>query len=50
MSYLTPIGYQTNLLVMSSGNYRFSDFFRAGLPLQIILWLAFSFILPALYL
>jgi di/tricarboxylate transporter len=50
MSYLTPIGYQTNLLVMSSGNYRFSDFFRAGLPLQIILWLALSFILPILYL
>lgn len=50
MSYLTPIGYQTNLLVMSSGNYRFSDFFRAGLPLQVILWLALSFILPALYL
>lgn len=50
MSYLTPIGYQTNLLVMSSGNYRFTDFFRAGLPLQIILWLALSYILPALYL
>jgi di/tricarboxylate transporter len=50
MSYLTPIGYQTNLLVMSSGNYRFADFFRAGLPLQLILWLALSFILPALYL
>ena len=50
MSYMTPIGYQTNLLVMSAGGYRFSDFFRAGFPLQIILWLAFSFILPALYL
>ena len=50
MSYLTPIGYQTNLLVMSAGNYRFSDFFRAGLPLQIILWLALSIILPSMYL
>ena len=50
MSYLTPIGYQTNLLVMSAGGYRFSDFFRAGLPLQILLWLVFSLILPWLYL
>lgn len=50
MSYLTPIGYQTNLLVMSAGNYQFSDFFRAGLPLQIVMWLALSFILPAMYL
>ena len=50
MSYLTPIGYQTNLLVMSAGNYQFSDFFRAGLPLQIVMWLALSLILPAMYL
>ena len=50
MSYLTPIGYQTNLLVMSAGNYRFADFFRAGLPLQIILWLSLSVLLTRLYL
>lgn len=50
MSYLTPIGYQTNLLVMSAGGYRFADFFRAGMPLQILLWLALSAILPFLYL
>lgn len=50
MSYLTPIGYQTNLLVMSAGGYRFSDFFRIGLPLQIILWLVLSTTLWWLYL
>jgi di/tricarboxylate transporter len=49
MSYLTPIGYQTNLLVFSAGGYRFGDFFRAGIPLQIILWLALSIALPMLY-
>ena len=49
MSFLTPIGYQTNLLVMSAGSYRFSDFFRAGLPLQLILWLTLSIVLPAMY-
>jgi len=50
MSYLTPIGYQTNLLVMAAGGYRFSDFFRAGLPLQLLLWLVLSAALSWLYL
>lgn len=49
MSYLTPVGYQTNLLVMSAGGYRFSDFWRAGLPLQIIMWLGLSIVLPIFY-
>ena len=50
MSFLTPIGYQTNLLVMGAGGYRFSDFFRAGLPLQLLLWLVLSAALWWLYL
>lgn len=50
MSYLTPIGYQTNLLVMGAGGYHFSDFFRAGLPLQLLLWLVLSVALWWLYL
>lgn len=49
MSYLTPIGYQTNLLVFSAGGYRFSDFFRVGIPLQALLWLTLSIALPVLY-
>ena len=49
MSFATPMAYQTNLLVMNAGNYRFSDFLRAGLPLVIIMWLMLSFLLPALY-
>jgi di/tricarboxylate transporter len=50
MSYLTPIGYQTNLLVFSAGGYKFSDFFRVGVPLQILMWLVLSIALPKLYL
>lgn len=38
MSYATPMGYQTNLLVHSAGGYRFSDFLRAGIPLTLIMW------------
>ena len=36
-SFLTPIGYQTNLMVMEPGGYTFPDFFKAGLPVTIIL-------------
>ena len=49
MSYIIPVGYQTNLLVMSAGGYRFSDFARVGLPLQIIMWLGLSFALVIVY-
>lgn len=49
MSFATPIGYHTNLLIMSAGAYRFSDFVRVGLPLTIVMWLAFTLILPVLY-
>ncbi len=50
MSFATPIGYQTNLLVMSAGGYKFGDFLRIGIPLTLVMWLGFSFILPVLYL
>jgi di/tricarboxylate transporter len=45
-SFATPMGYQTNLLVMGPGQYQFGDFVRAGLPLVLLVWLAFSFIAP----
>jgi di/tricarboxylate transporter len=35
-SFATPIGYQTNLMVQGPGGYRFSDYLRAGIPLQIV--------------
>jgi di/tricarboxylate transporter len=49
MSYATPFGYQTNLLILSAGGYKFSDFLRVGIPLTIIRWIGFSIILPVLY-
>ena len=50
MSYATPMAYKTNLLVMSAGNYSFSDFVRVGVPLTIIMWLTLTWVLSALYL
>ena len=49
MSFATPSGYHTNLLIMSAGGYHFTDFLRVGIPLTVIMWLAFSIILPILY-
>ena len=48
-SFASPIGYQTNLLVMAPGHYRFLDFARAGLPLILILWITFSLFAPWYY-
>nr|WP_321457478.1 SLC13 family permease [uncultured Cohaesibacter sp.] len=48
-SFATPIGYQTNLLVMGPGHYRFADFLFAGIPLMIIIWLSFTLIAPWYY-
>jgi di/tricarboxylate transporter len=49
MSYVTPYGYQTNLLILSAGGYKFSDFLRIGIPLTVIMWIGFSIVLPLLY-
>jgi di/tricarboxylate transporter len=38
-SFLTPIGYQTNLMVMGAGRYRFKDYLKAGFPVTIILFI-----------
>ena len=48
-SFATPIAYQTNILVMEPGNYTFKNFLTAGIPLIILLWLTYSFMMPWLY-
>jgi di/tricarboxylate transporter len=49
MSFATPIGYHTNLLIMSAGAYKFTDFMRVGIPLTLVMWAVFTIILPLLY-
>ena len=47
--FASPIGYQTNLMVMGPGHYLFRDFIRAGLPLLLVIWLAFSLTAPLFF-
>lgn len=49
MSLLTPIGYQTNLMVYGPGNYKFTDFFKVGFPLQVVLWSLVIILAPILW-
>lgn len=48
-AFSTPIGYQTNTLVYGPGGYRFTDFTRVGLPLNILLALTASFFIPMIW-
>ena len=48
-SFLTPMAYQTNLLVMGPGHYKFIDFIKFGFPLTIICWITFSIFFPLYY-
>jgi len=43
LCYVTPMGYQTNLLVMNAGGYKFGDFVRVGGPLFLIMWAALGY-------
>ena len=48
-SFSTPIGYQTNLIVQGIGGYKFKDFLKVGLPMNIIVLLLSVFLIPFFY-
>jgi di/tricarboxylate transporter len=45
LSFVTPMAYQTNIMIMNAGGYKFGDFVRVGLPLTIMTWLILSGVL-----
>ena len=48
-SFISPYGYQTNLMVYSAGNYQFSDYLRIGIPLSIIYSVIVLFMIPMVF-
>lgn len=49
LAFATPVGYQTNMMVYGPGGYKFLDFTRIGVPLNIITWLLASALIPVIW-
>jgi len=49
LAFATPVGYQTNMMVYGPGGYKFLDFTRIGIPLNLITWLLCSALIPLIW-
>ena len=48
-AFASPIGYQTHMMVFGPGGYRFTDFMRVGIPLNLLMWIAAVILIPLIW-
>ena len=48
-AFASPVGYQTHMMVYGPGGYRFSDFVKVGVPLNVVLWIASVILIPMIW-
>jgi di/tricarboxylate transporter len=49
LAFMSPVGYQTHLLVFNPGGYKVIDFIKIGTPLNILFWLLATFLIPLFF-
>ncbi len=49
LAFASPVGYQTHMMVYGPGGYRFSDFVKVGVPLNILLWIVCVILIPVIW-
>jgi di/tricarboxylate transporter len=48
-AFASPIGYQTHMMVFGPGGYRFTDFMRVGIPLNLLMWITAIILIPLIW-